>query len=74
MDSENDELLAQITKKWSFTWFQAMTNSGFMEEPLFWEFISQNPNITMDIIQANPDKPWDWKGFSEHITWVSDSL
>jgi len=19
-----------------------------------------NPNITWDIVQANPDKPWDW--------------
>ena len=22
--------------------------------------ISCNPNITMDIIKDNPDKPWDW--------------
>ena len=23
-------------------------------------WISGNPNITMEIIKANPDKPWDW--------------
>ena len=22
--------------------------------------ISYNPNITMDIIKDNPDKPWNW--------------
>ncbi len=30
-----------------------------------------NPNITFDIIQDNPDKPWDWLGISRNpnITW-----
>ena len=23
-----------------------------------------NPNITMDIIKANPDKPWNWEFIS----------
>ena len=25
-----------------------------------WKGLSQNPNITMDIVETNPDKPWDW--------------
>ena len=29
-----------------------------------WKRISSNPNITWDIIKANPDKPWDWHGIS----------
>ena len=29
-----------------------------------WDWISNNPNITMDIIRENPDKPWDWKWIS----------
>ena len=25
-----------------------------------YKLISRNPNITMEIIKGNPDKPWDW--------------
>ena len=33
--------------------------------------MSINPNITWDIIQANPKKSWDWYEISRHpnITW-----
>ena len=33
--------------------------------------MTNNPNITLDIIQANPDKDWDWKLILLHpnITW-----
>ncbi|NDC83981.1 hypothetical protein EB093_10060 [bacterium] len=31
-----------------------------------WDGISQNPNITWDIIQANLDKPLDWYGISRN--------
>ena len=36
-----------------------------------WYYIFRNPNITVDIIENNPDKPWDWFFISEHpnITW-----
>ena len=27
-----------------------------------WYGISKNPNITWDVIVANPDKDWDWEG------------
>ncbi len=33
-------------------------------KPWNWYAISQNPNITMDIIEANPGKPWNWYGIS----------
>jgi hypothetical protein len=30
-----------------------------------------NPNITLEIVQNNPDEPWDWHGISKNpnITW-----
>ena len=40
----------------------------------FWNLdmlLSQNPNITWEIVQANPDKPWNFKMLSQNpnITW-----
>ena len=34
-------------------------------------WLSQNPNITWDVVNSNPDKPWDWFWLSRHpnITW-----
>ena len=34
------------------------------EDKLNWYNISYNPNITMEIIENNPDKPWDWYDIS----------
>jgi hypothetical protein len=33
--------------------------------------LSQNPNITWDIVKANPDRPWDYSSLSKNpnITW-----
>ena len=33
--------------------------------------LSQNPNITCEIIQDNLDKPWDWHYISSNtnLTW-----
>ena len=34
-----------------------------------WDWLSSNPNITWEIVKANPDKPWDWVGLSPNVTW-----
>jgi hypothetical protein len=31
-----------------------------------WEFISSNPNITWEIIEANLDLPWSWDYISQN--------
>ena len=36
------------------------------EDMLDWSYISRNPNITMEMIENNPDKPWDWDWVSEN--------
>jgi hypothetical protein len=35
-------------------------------------YLSQNPNITPDIVQANPDKPWNYDALSIHPNITSD--
>ena len=56
----------EFEKEWSELWF-----SFILENPRNWYNISCNPNITWDIIQNNPDKPWVWDGISSNpnITW-----
>jgi hypothetical protein len=36
-----------------------------------WGCISKHPNVTWEIIQNNPDKPWQWQNISlnPNITW-----
>ena len=33
-------------------------------KPWDWKTLSCNPNLTWDIVHANPDKDWDWRGLS----------
>ena len=48
---------------------------GNINDPSFrewhWWCLSINPNITWDIVQANPNKPWDWRclSWNPNITW-----
>ena len=51
-----------VKKQWTLKYWD------FIQENLEcwnWGWISKNPNITMDIIRENPDKPWNW----EWISW-----
>jgi hypothetical protein len=34
----------------------------YEESKFNWYWLSQNPNITWDIVKDNPDKPWSWIG------------
>ena len=31
-----------------------------------WDFISNNPNLTLEIIMKYPNKPWDWDTISQN--------
>ena len=35
-------------------------------EDVDWGCISRNPNLTMEIIEKYPDKPWNWTCISRH--------
>ena len=55
--------------EWSAKWFQFILDHP--DKPWNWFGLSQNPNITWDIVQRNPDKKWNWDGLSgnPNITW-----
>ena len=38
----------------------------YPDKPWNWKYISQNPNLTMEMIEKNSDKPWDWKYISDN--------
>ena len=38
----------------------------YTEKPWEWEWISLNPNLTMEIIEKYPDKPWKWEWISSN--------
>ncbi len=45
----------KVNEDWTEKWWSFMME---YEPVLDWTYISQNPNLTMEIIEANPDKPW----------------
>ena len=52
-----DALNKYIGKKWEEHYWNFLMKH---EDKLIWDQISQNPNITMEIIEKYPDKPWNW--------------
>ena len=36
------------------------------EENIKWSYLSKNTNITWDIVEYNPDKPWSWYFISQN--------
>ena len=69
MSTKQKILYNKFLDEWSEEWFKIILNNP--DEYWNWNFISQNPNITWNIIQANLDKPWNWDRLSENpnITW-----
>ncbi len=46
----------------------------YPDKPWDWDWISNNPNITMDMINQYPDKPWDWGGISRNPNITMDII
>ena len=51
----------QVEKEWSEYFWEFVLKHP---DKLYLNSISHNPNITMNIIEKYPDKPWDWYGLS----------
>ena len=47
-----------LEEEWTQQWFQFILDN--LDKPWDWGYLSKNPNITWEIIQANPDKEWNW--------------
>ena len=38
----------------------------YPDKPWGWDYISENPNINMEMIKAHPDKSWNWNYISKN--------
>ena len=59
----------QFEKEWiEYYWNEFVLK---YEDKIIWTELSRNPNITIEFIKSNPDKPWDWESIScnKNITW-----
>ena len=52
-------LYNKFLDEWSEKWFQFIKDNPHKDWCYIW--LSENPNITWEIVQANPDKPWDFQ-------------
>ena len=53
----------RVEKEWSEYYWEFVLK---FSDKLDWSWISENPNITMDIIEKYPDKPWNWSAISNN--------
>ena len=53
---------------------QILLNKHVPEFKWDWNAISQNPNITWDIVANNPDKPWYWYAISRNPNITMDII
>ena len=54
----------QFEKEWTeYYWNEFVLK---YEDKIEWVEISRNPNITWDIVESNPDKPWNWYSVSRN--------
>ena len=72
--SSNKKTNLEIFKKdFSISWSNYFWNKFVLkhEDKISWYHLSENPNITWEIVKANLDKPWDWEQLSRNpnITW-----
>ena len=56
------DYLKQYEKEWThYFWNEFVLKN---ENKIYWAWLSSNPNITMEIVKDNPDKPWIWSYLS----------
>ena len=58
-----------MEKNWNQYFFNFILRN--MHKPWSWYNLSSNPNVTWEIVEANPDKRWNWNCLSRNpsITW-----
>ena len=52
-----------IQKKWDKHYWNFLMK---YEDKIDWDSISYNPNITMEMIENSPEKPWKWNWISQN--------
>ena len=46
----------------------------FPDKPWYWRYISKNPNLTMEFIEAHHEKSWNWGWISENINLTMEFI
>ena len=54
----------QVEHEWKEKFWKFIEDN--LDKPWSWRWLSQNPNITFDIVLAHPNKSWDWNGLSRN--------
>ena len=69
LEKEISSLYQEIKREWSFHWFQYIKDNT--DKRWNYHSLSENKNITWEIVQANQDKPWDYYSLNKNpnITW-----
>jgi len=49
---------------WNEHWFQFILRNP--DKPWDWYCITNNENVTLELIDKYPDKPWDWEYLSSN--------
>ena len=61
-----------MEKHWNTHYFRFIEKH--FDKPWNWVELSRNPNITWDIMEANPDKPWVWYSLSCNPNITMDNV
>ena len=60
-----------VGKIFSNKWFNFILKN---KKDWNWDFISSNPNLTIQIILVNPDKKWNWYNISKNSNITMDDV
>lgn len=74
-----------LDKPWNYKWLLQHANftydiivqneiGNFLDASKRYKHISRNPNITLDIVKNNLDKPWNWEMISAHFNITLDII
>ena len=61
-------------RKWSHYFWHEFVLKNENKVTWSWYWLSSNPNITMEIVEAHPDKPLNWFGLSSNKFTKEKSL
>lgn len=62
------QFIKQVYCKWSWKWWYWLKKYEliFMDDEDIWQRISRHPYTTLEIIDSNPEKPWQWDEISNN--------
>ena len=69
------QLRQQWKEDYCKEWFQfILDNPKYNRSYWDYDYLSENPNITFDIVQNNPEIGWDYEGLSKNPNTTFDII